>query len=315
MLRAVQMAVDEGLVKPVLIGRQDVVALRLEKLHLRMKQGKDFELCDPQNDPRYKEYWQSYHKLMQRSGVTPAMAKQIIRTNTTAIGAVMLEKGEVDGMICGTVGEYADHLHNIVDVVGLKEGVETPAALRLLILPNKGNYFVSDTHVNANPSVAQITEMTLLAAQRVKDFGIDPKVALLSHSNFGSHRGGTAQKMREACAEIKARDKKLDIDGEMHADTALSLNVRENIMPNSTLSCRANLLIMPNIEAANISFNMLKVLGEGIPVGPLLLGMKKPAHILTSAVTARGILNMTAVVCVEAQKHVKASTKTKKKAA
>jgi malate dehydrogenase (oxaloacetate-decarboxylating)(NADP+) len=316
-LRAVQMAADEGLVKPVLIGRKDVIAHRLDKLNLRMKQGDDFELCDPQDDPRYKEYWQTYHKLMQRSGVTPAMAKQIIRTNTTAIGAVMLEKDEVDGMICGTVGEYADHLHNIVDVVGLKDGVETPAALRLLILPNKGNYFVSDTHVNLNPSVAQITEMTLLAAQRVKDFGIDPKVALLSHSNFGSHRGGSAEKMRDAAAEIKARDKKLEIDGEMHADTALSLSVRENIMPNSTLKERANLLIMPNIEAANISFNMLKILGEGIPVGPLLLGMKKPAHILTSAVTARGILNMTAVVCVEAQKHAKEKKKkaSKKKAA
>ena len=322
-LRAVQMATDEGLAKPVLIGRKDVVLHRIEKLNLRMQQDKDFELCDPQDDPRYKDYWQTYHKLMERNGVTPAMAKQIIRTNTTAIGAIMLEKGEIDGLICGTVGEYNDHLHNIVDVVGLKEGVETPAALRLLILPNRGNYFVCDTHVNLSPSVAQITEMTLLAAQRVKDFGIEPKVGMLSHSNFGSHRGGTAEKMREACKEVKARDKKLVIDGEMHADTALSMNVRETIMPNSTLTCRANLLVMPNIEAASISFNMLKILGEGIPVGPLLLGMKKPAHILTSAATARGILNMTAVVCVEAQKNARtnkpkkktASKSTKKKAA
>jgi len=282
-LRAVQMAVDEGLAKPVLIGRKEVVDYRIDKMNLRLKQGEDFELCDPQNDPRYKDYWMSYHKLMERNGVTPAMAKNLIRTDTTAIGAVMLEKGEVDGLICGTVGDYSTHLHNIVDVVGLKEGVESA--------------------------------MTLLAAKRVKDFGIEPQVAMLSHSNFGSHRGGSAEKMRLACAEIKARDKKLKIDGEMHADTALSLTVRENIMPNSSLKERANLLIMPNIEAANISFNMLKILGEGIPVGPLLLGVCKPAHILTSAATARGILNMTAVTCVEAQAVAKANQAAAKKSA
>ncbi len=307
-LRAVQMAVDEGLAKPVLIGRKDVVLNRIEKMSLRLKLDKDFELCDPQNDPRYNDYWTSYHETMDRKGVTPAMAKNIIRTNTTAIGALMLQKDEIDGLICGTVGDYNTHLNDIVDVVGLKDGVETAAALRLLILPNKGNYFVSDTHVNPNPSASQISEMTLLAAQRVRDFGIEPQVAMLSHSNFGSHRGGTACKMREACDDIKARDSELAIDGEMHADTALSLKVRENIMPNSSLKEQANLLIMPNIEAANISFNMLKVLGEGIPIGPLLLGVRKPAHILTSAATARGILNMTAIVCVEAQKQCDGST-------
>ncbi len=320
-LRAVQMAVDEGLARPTLIGRKEVVLKRIEKMSLRLKLNEDFELCDPQDDPRYKEYWTSYLKVMERKGVTPAMAKQIIRTNTSAIGAVMLEKGEIDGLICGTIGDYQEHLHNIVDVVGLKDGVETPAALRLLILPNQGNYFVCDTHVNPDPSVSQISEMTLLAAQRVKDFGIEPKVALLSHSNFGSHRGGSAEKMREACADIKSRDKKLEIDGEMHADTALSLKVRDNIMPNSSLKAQANLLVMPNIEAANISFNMLKILGEGIPVGPLLLGVRKPAHILTSAATARGVLNMTAIACVEAQAMAKANKKSapaksaKKKAA
>ncbi len=314
-LRAVQMAVDEGLAKPTLIGRKEVVERRIEKMNLRLKEGEDFELCDPQNDSRYKEYWTSYHSVMERKGVTPAMAKQIIRTDTTAIGAVMLEKGEIDGLICGAVGDYRAHLHNIVDVVGLQDGVETAAALRLLIMPSQGNFFVCDTHVNPDPSVAQLSEMTLLAAKRVKDFGIEPQVAMLSHSNFGSHRGGSAQKMREACADIKARDKKLKIDGEMHADTALSLNVRENIMPNSSLKERANLLIMPNIEAANISFNMLKILGEGIPIGPLLLGVRKPAHILTSAATARGILNMTAVTCVEAQQLAKANKSAKKKAA
>ncbi len=312
-LRAVQMAVDEHIVKPILIGRKDVVLHRIEHMNLRLKIDEDFELCDPQEDPRYKDYWTSYHKVMEHKGVTPAMAKNIIRTDTTAIGALMLEKGEIDALICGTVGAYAEHLHNVVDVVGLKEGVETPAALRLLIMPNQGNYFVCDTHINPNPSVAQLSEMTLLAAERVRAFGIEPKVAMLSHSNFGSHRDSSAEKMRDACSEIKSRDKSLEIDGEMHADTALSLQVRKNIMPNSSLTHRANLLIMPNLEAASISFNMLKILGDGIPIGPLLLGVRKPAHILTPAATARGILNMTAVVCVEAQMQAKPAQKDNKK--
>lgn len=310
-LRAVQMVVDEGLAKPVLIGRRDVIRHRIEKMSLRLKFDEDFELCDPQDDPRYKEYWTSYHKIMERKGMTPAMAKTIIRTNTSAIGSVMLQKGEVDGLICGTVGDYKWHLNGIVDIVGLQDGVETAAALRLLILPNQGNYFVCDTHVNTDPSVPQLSEMTLLAAERVRAFGITPKVALLSHSNFGSYRDGSAGKMGEAYTEIKARDKKLEIDGEMHADTALSPEVREEIMPNSSLTGQANLLIMPNIESASIAFNMLKVLGEGIPVGPLLLGVRKPAHILTSAATARGVLNMTAIACVEAQ----AQSKTKEQKA
>jgi malate dehydrogenase (oxaloacetate-decarboxylating)(NADP+) len=301
-LRAVQMAIDENIAKPVLIGRRKVVQERMKRLNLRMKIDVDFELCDPEGDPRYKEYWMTYHHIMERKGVTPAMAKNIIRTNTTAIAALMLEKGEVDAMICGTVGEYQDHLFHIIDVVGLEMGVETAAALRLLILPNRGNYFVCDTHVNPNPSISQISEMTLLAAERVKEFGIIPKVAMLSHSNFGSRRDESATKMRMAVMDIKQRDPKLEIDGEMHADTALSETVREDIMPNSTLKGEANLLIMPNMDAANISFNMLKVLGEGIPVGPMLLGVNKPAHILTSATTARGILNMSAIACVEAQK-------------
>lgn len=308
-LRAVQMALDENVATPILIGRKSVVLDRIERMSLRMELGKDFELCDPEDDPRYKEYWSSYHKIMERKGVTPAMARNIIRTNTTAIASLMVEKGEADAMICGTVGEYQDHLHSIVDVIGLKSGVETAAALRLLILPNRGNYFVCDTHVNPNPSIPQISEMTLLAAERMREFGIEPKVAMLSHSNFGSHRGESASKMRMAAMDIKQRDPKLEIDGEMHADTALSPKVREDIMPNSSLTGEANLLIMPNMDAANISFNMLKILGEGIPVGPILLGVNKPAHILTSATTARGILNMTAVACVEAQKTAKAATK------
>ncbi len=267
-LRAVQMAVDEGIAKPILIGREKVVAHRIESLNLRLEKDTDYELCDPECDPRYKDYWMAYHDKMQRKGVTPAMAKYIIRTNTTAIATIMVERGEADAMICGTVGDYQEHLYPIVDVNGLKDGVETAAALRLLIIPNKGNYFVCDTHVNPDPSAEQIAEMTLLAADRVRQFGIVPRVALLSHSNFGSHMRGTPSKMREAVELIKSRDPKLEVDGEMHADTALSSSIRNDIMPNSSLKNDANLLIMPNIESANISFNMLKILSEGIPLAP-----------------------------------------------
>lgn len=312
-LRAVQMVVDENLAKPILIGRKDVVEARIKRLSLRMEMGKDFELCDPQDDPRYKDYWTSYHKIMERKGVKPAMAKTVIRTDTTAIATLMVQKGEADAMICGTIGDYQNHLHHIVDIIGLKPGVETAAAVRVLILPNRGTYFVADTHVNPDPSVSEISEMTLLSAERVRSFGITPKVAMVSHSNFGSHQDKSAQKMRMACEDIKQRDPKLEIDGEMHADTALSQEVRDVIMPNSTLKGEANLLIMPDMDSANISFNMLKILGDGIPVGPLLLGINKPAHILTSAVTARGIMNMTAVASVEAQK-AGGGTPTKKKA-
>lgn len=302
-LRAVQMVIDEGLAKPILIGRRDVVLSRIDRLNLRMELGKDVELCDPQDDPRYKEYWSTYHKIMERKGIKPAMAKTIIRTDTTAIATLMVYKKEADAMICGTIGDYQNHLSHITDVIGLKPGVETAAALRLLILPNRGTYFVADTHVNPNPSISQISEMTLLSAERVNNFGIKPKIAMVSHSNFGSHKDESAEKMRIACMDIKQRNPKLEIDGEMHADTALSQEIRDSIMPNSTLTGEANLMIMPNMDSANISFNMLKILGDGIPVGPLLLGVNKPAHILTSAVTARGILNMTAVACVEAQKN------------
>ena len=310
-LRAVQMALDENIVKPVLIGRRDVVLSRIERLNLRMEIDKDFELCDPQDDPRYRDYWETYLELMERKGVTPSRAKNTVRTNTTVIAALMVHKGEADAMICGNVGSYQKHHKHIADIIGLREGVETAAALRILIIPNKGTYFVCDTHVNPNPSTAQISEMTLLAAERVERFGFEPRVALLSHSDFGSHDDADATKMHDACADIKQRAPKLIIDGEMHADTALSTAVREDIMPNSTLKGEANLLIMPNIDAANISFNMLKILGDGIPVGPLLLGVNKPAHIITPAVTARGILNMTALVNVEAQN----TAKTKKRKA
>lgn len=316
-LRAVQMAVDEGIAQPILIGRRAVVLNRIKKLRLRLDIDKDFSLCDPEDDPRYKEYHHLYHNLMKREGISPAVAKTIVRTSTTVIAALMLKRNEADAMICGTVGDFHVHMRHVNDIVGLKPGVETAAALRLLIMPNKGSYFVCDTHVNPNPSVPQLSEMTLLAAERVKRFGIEPRVALLSYSNFGSRKDESASKMSKATIDIKQRDPSLMVDGEMHADTALSQKVRDMHMPDSTLKGEANLLIMPNIDAANISFNMLKVLGEGIPVGPILLGVNKPAHILTSATTARGILNMSAVAVVEAvdQEPAQKASKAKNKKA
>lgn len=312
-LRAAQMAVDENVAKPILVGRRFVIENRIEQLNLRLEVGKDVEVCDPQDDPRYHDYWTSYRTIMTRKGISPQMAKKIMRTDTTAIAALMLEKGEADAMICGTIGDYGDHLPQITDIIGLKPGVETAAALRVLILSNKGTYFVTDTHVNPNPSVCQISEVTLMAAERVKNFGMEPKVALLSHSNFGAVRDGSAEKMRIACVDIKQRDPNLIVDGEMHADTALSSKVRDDVMPESTLTGDANLLIMPNVDAANISFNMLKTLADGIPVGPILLGVNKPAHILTYAATPRGILNMTAVACIDAQKMETANKPAKMK--
>ena len=299
-LRAIQMVIDEKLAKPIVIGRREVVSVRIKRLRLRMKEGVDFELVDPQDDPRYKTYWETYHSLMERKGVTQSMAKLAVRTSPTIIGALMVHLGQADSIVCGTVGDFQDHMKHIVDIIGLKPGVETAAALRALIVP-RGTYFVCDTHVNPDPSIAQLSEMTLMAAEEIRRFGIVPRVAMLSHSNFGSHKGGSAYKMRAATIDIKQRDPGLEIDGEMHADTALSEVVRKNLMPNSTLKGDANLLIMPNLEAANISFNLLKVLGEGVPIGPMLLGVSKPSYILTPSVTTRGIFNVSALASVASQ--------------
>lgn len=301
-LRAVQVVVDDGLAKPILVGRRKVIETRVQRLHLRMRADSDFEIVDPEDDPRYRDYWTTYHEIMARRGVTPAVAKTTIRTNTTVIGALMVYKGEADAMLCGTVGQYKEHRKDVINILGLKPGVETAAAMNALIL-SSGTYFVCDTQINPDPSIAQLSEMTLLAAEQVRRFGIEPKVALLSHSNFGQHEGGSADKMRNAYREISRRAPDLEIDGEMHADSALSETIRKEVMPNSPLMGAANLLIMPNVEAANISFNMLKVLGGGIGIGPILLGAAKPAHILTPSATTRGIVNMSALACVGAQEQ------------
>ncbi len=300
-LRAVQTVIDEQLARPIIVGRRNVVENRIERLRLRMEIDKDFELVDPEADRRYTDYWQSYHRIMERNGVTPAHAKTIVRTDSTVIGSLLVTKGEADGLICGVVGAYRDHLKTIVDVIGLKPGVEAAAAMPCLLHPTRGPLFICDTHVNPDPTAAQISEMTLMAAEEMRKFGITPKVALISHSNFGTHRSESAFKMREAYFDIKTRAPELEIDGEMHADAALSEEVRQLIMPNSTLKGTANLLVMPNVDAANITYNAVKILADCIPIGPILLGTRHISQIVTNAVTPRGIVNVTAVSAVGAQ--------------
>jgi malate dehydrogenase (oxaloacetate-decarboxylating)(NADP+) len=301
-LQAVQRVLDENIAKPVLIGRRKVIEMRLEKLGLRMKADEDFELVDPENDKRYRDYWETYHGIMEREGITPTLAQTKVRTNNTIIASIMVHKGEADAMLCGTIGRYDKHLSNVIDIIGLQPGVETPAAMNGLIL-GKGTYFFTDTQINDDPSIAQISEVTLLAAREVERFGMKPKVALLSHSNFGSILNESSYKMRSAYQDIRHRDPSLEIDGEMHADAALSQSIRDVVMPNSTLKGAANLFVMPNVEAANIAFNMTKIMADGITIGPLLLGVAKPAHILTPSATMRGIINMTAIATVTAQAH------------
>lgn len=311
-LRAIQVVIDENLAKPIVIGRKGVVETRIKRLGLRMQNGKDFELVDPENDSRYKDFWQTYLSIVERKGITPTNAKSIVRTNTTVIGALFVHKGLADGMITGTVGRYQKHLKHVVDVVGLKDGVENPAAM-VALMHNNGTLFMSDTHINKNPSREQLVESTMLGADLIKHFGIKPKIAMLSHSNFGTYDDEESQKMRLAAKDIKERDPSLEIDGEMHGDAALSQLVRDETMTHSTLTGEANLLVMPNVGAANISYNLVKMLTNGVVIGPLLLGVSKPVNILTPSSTTRGIVNVTALTTVEAQFKSKKSLQKKKK--
>jgi malate dehydrogenase (oxaloacetate-decarboxylating)(NADP+) len=298
-LHAVQTLVDDGIAKPILIGREDVILKRIKKLGLRLKKGHNFELVNPEKDDRFNDYWQTYHKMMQRKGVTPAAAKQLVRTRNTIIASLMVHKEDADAMICGTVGRYDNHFQHISDIIGLAPGVRTHAALNVMIL-SKGTFFICDAFVNANPTAEQICDMTLLAAEKVRKFGMEPKIALLSHSDFGSIDDPDAVKMRNATQMIKEKAPTLEVEGEMTASTALSEEIRSMIFPHSEMKGQANLFIMPNIDAANITFHMLKVLGDGIVVGPLLMGTRKPAHVLIPSVTSRGIINAAAVACASA---------------
>jgi malate dehydrogenase (oxaloacetate-decarboxylating)(NADP+) len=299
-LQAAQTVVDEGLALPILIGRRAVVASRIKRLGLRIVQGKDFELVDPEDDHRFREYWTLYHSLTERKGVTQSYAQTVVRTRNSIIGALMVRRGEADALICGTVGKYIRHIGHILDVIGLAPGVSHAYALTALILPT-GTFFLGDTHVTPEPTAEQIAEFALLAAAALPKFGILPKAALLSHSNFGTRDTPTAKLMRAALELIRERAPELEIEGEMHGDNAINEQIRLRLFPNSRLKGQANLLIMPTLDAANISFNLLKTLGNGLSVGPMLMGVAMPVHVVVPSITVRGIVNMTAVAAVDAQ--------------
>ena len=299
-LRAVQVVIDEGLAKPILIGRPDVIQMRLERFGLRFKLGRDVECVNVLDDPRYRDTWMEYYQIARRKGVTRSLAQSEIRTRTTLIGAMLIRNGGADAMLCGTVGPYVEHLRYVRTVIGLREGVHTFGALQLLILPQR-HLFVCDTHVNPDPSAEQIAELTMLAAEAVRRFGIAPCVALVSHSDFGSSDLPSAVKMREALELVRARNPDFPVDGEMQADSALSQAILQGSMPDSPLKSEANVLVMPNVDAANITYNALRVTaGGGITIGAFLLGAARPVHILTPGATVRRIVNMSAVAVVDA---------------
>ena len=299
-LRAVQVVIDEGLARPTLIGRPQVIAKRIEAFGLRLTEERDYDVVNTDFDHRYNDYWRTYHQLTERKGVTAQLAKIEMRRRLTLIGAMLLHKGEVDGMICGTWGSTTGHLSYIDQVIGRRPKVSTYACMNGLLLPGR-QVFLVDTHVNYDPTAEQLAEITILAAEELMRFGIQPKAALLSHSNFGSSEHPSAIKMRGALEILHSRAPWLEADGEMHGDTALDPAYRTSLMPRSTLSGEANLLVMPNIDAANIAYNLLKTTaGGGIAIGPVLLGAAKPVHVLTPSATVRRIVNMTALTVADA---------------
>ncbi|MFZ4550313.1 MAG: NADP-dependent malic enzyme [Aquabacterium sp.] len=299
-LRAAQIVVDENIARPTLVGRAEVITQRIEKFGLRLRAGIDYDIVSTENDPRYRDYWQTYHQLTERKGVTEQMAKIEMRRRLTLISSMLLHKGEVDGLICGTWGQTNMHLQYIDQVIGKREGVKTYAAMTGLILPGR-TVNILDTHINYDPTAEQLAEITIMAAEEMLRFGQRPKAALLSHSNFGSSNQPSAIKMREALGLIQQQAPWLEIDGEMHGDTALDEPYRQQLMPRSTLTGEANLLVCPNVDAANIAYNLLKVAaGNNIALGPVLLGAAKPVCILTPSATVRRIVNMTAMTVADA---------------
>ena len=299
-LRACQIVVDERIARPTLIGRPAIIAQRVEKFGLRLKEGLDYDVVNVEHDDRYRDFWQTYHRMTERKGVTEAIAKIEMRRRLTLIGSMMLEKGQVEGLICGTWNNTAIHLHYIDQVIGKRAGATTYACMNGLLLPDR-QVFLVDTHVNYDPSAEQLAEITIMAAEEMKRFGIHPKVALLSHSNFGSSNQPSALKMRETLELLRIQAPWLEVDGEMHGDVAIDSEARKKLMPHSTLTGDANLLVLPNIDAANISYNLLKqVAGGGIAIGPVLLGAAQPVHVLTPSTTVRRIVNMTALTVADA---------------
>ncbi len=302
-LHAAQVIIDEGIAKPILIGRRSVVENRLEELGLRIRIDQDFDLVDPENDDRYQKYWREYHNLQARRGVSPEMARSVIRTSTTAIASMMLKMGEADAMLCGTYGQFQRHLMTVRQIIGRRGEVKDISTMIGMIMP-KGVVFIADTHVSEDPDVDELVEMAVLCAQEVRRFGVEPKVAFLSHSNFGTTDLPSARKMRRAVQLLQRHHPDLEVEGEMHSDAAINERMRERVFPGNTLEGSANLLIMPSLDAAHISYNLLKVMGDGLPVGPVLVGAAQPAHVMTASVTTRGLVNMTALAVNGAQAAV-----------
>jgi malate dehydrogenase (oxaloacetate-decarboxylating)(NADP+) len=299
-LRAVQAVLDEDLARPLLIGRPAVIDRHIEKHGLRMRIGQDFDLVNPESDPRYREFWQAYHQMVARKGVTEQYARIEMRRRHTLIGSMMIHMGVADAMICGTFGTHRLHLHYVDQVIGRRPGATVYGAMNILMLPGR-QVAIVDTHVNIDPSAEQVAELTVLAAEQLRRLGVVPRVALLSHSNFGSSDAPSALKMRQALALLRERAPELKVDGEMHADCALDPAMRRSIMPYSTLDGEANLLVCPGIDAANIAYNLLKTTaGNNVAIGPILLGAAKPLHILTASATVRRIINMTALAVLDA---------------
>jgi malate dehydrogenase (oxaloacetate-decarboxylating)(NADP+) len=299
-LRAVQVVLDEELGKPILVGRPEVVKMRIERAGLRLQAGRDFEICDPENDPRFRSYAEDCRRLMARAGVTQESAKAAVRRSNTLIAALMLRRGEADAMICGLVGRYDGHLEHVRHVVGLEPGARILAAMNALLL-EQHTLFITDTFVNEEPSAEELADIAEMAAAEVRRFGVPPKLAFLSHSIFGSSSRPSAERMRKAHALFRERAPEVECDGEMQGDAALSETLRRGYLPDSALSGAANLLVLPNLDAANILFNVLKMTGgNGVTVGPILLGAARPAHILTPSATVRRIVNMTALAVADA---------------
>jgi malate dehydrogenase (oxaloacetate-decarboxylating)(NADP+) len=298
-LRAVRVILDEGLARPLLIGRPSVIEMRIQKFGLNLTMGRDFEVINPESDPRYRDLWREYHRLMGRDGVTPETAKADMRRDNTLIGAMLLRAGDANGLVCGVQGPYESHLARIEQVIGHRPGANIMAAMSVLLLPGR-TLFITDPYVNENPSAENLAEIALMAAEEVRRFGLTPKLALLSHSSFGSVRSASALKMREARMLIRQRAQHLEVDGEMHADAALSVEMRQRVCMDSSLKGEANLLIMPNMDAANISMNLLKMTADGIAIGPILLGAARPVHILTASATVRRLVNITALAVMDA---------------
>jgi malate dehydrogenase (oxaloacetate-decarboxylating)(NADP+) len=300
-LRAVQVILDEKLAMPIIIGRPEIVKRRAERLGLRFRPGIDVELIDPSSDPRYDKYWGAYHALMERKGVTEPTARNLVRSSPTLIAALAVKLGDADAMIAGAYGRFRTHFNHVRDVIGTRDGVRNMAGLSLLVLPTR-SLFIADTYVNDDPDAETLANITLLAADELLRFGVQPRVALLSHSLFGSSESPSAKKMAAAVKLLHDRAPSLEVDGEMHGDAALDPEIRHTVFPRSKLTGAANLLICPSLDSANIAFNLLKTAADGLHVGPMLLGTALPAHVLTPSVTARGITNMTALAVVEAQR-------------